>query len=57
MTTMIIITIIVASILILLSYTISHKNTYPITFTSVNDEGERRSQYECGLEPIRRRAW
>lgn len=49
---MIIVTIIIASLLILISYTISHKNTYPITFTNVNDESERRSQYECGLEPF-----
>lgn len=52
MTTMIIITIVIAFVLILLSYTISHKNTYPVTFTNVNDEGEKRSQYECGLEPF-----
>lgn len=49
---MIIVTILIASFLILLSYTISHKNTYPITFTSVNDEAEKHSQYECGLEPF-----
>lgn len=52
MSIMIIIAIIVATILIILSYTISHKSNYPITFTGVNDITESKSQYECGLEPI-----
>lgn len=41
-----------AIILIILSYIISHKNNYPITFTGVNDINESKSQYECGIEPL-----
>jgi NADH:ubiquinone oxidoreductase subunit 3 (subunit A) len=36
--------------LILLSYLISHKSNYPVQFGIINDESERKSQYECGLE-------
>lgn len=52
MSAMIIIAITISIILILLSYTISHKSNYPIVFTGVNDINESRSQYECGLEVL-----
>lgn len=46
---MIIFTIGLSSFLILFSYLLSHKTT-PLGVGIVNDEGERKSQYECGLE-------
>lgn len=46
------ITIFVSTILILFSYIISHKNIYPLAFSSVKDEEKSKSQYECGLEPF-----
>lgn len=49
---MLIIAISISTILILISYTLSHKNVYPITFSNVNNENESKSQYECGLEPF-----
>lgn len=49
---MIIIAIGISTILILLSYTITHKNNYPIIFTGANDINESKSQYECGIEPL-----
>lgn len=50
MTIMIIFSIFLSSFLILFSYFISHKSNFPIQLGIVNDEGERKSQYECGLE-------
>ncbi|PJF20194.1 NADH dehydrogenase subunit 3 (mitochondrion) [Paramicrosporidium saccamoebae] len=50
MSLMIIFTICLSSFLILFSYLLSHKTNYPGQFGIVNDEGERKSQYECGLE-------
>jgi len=50
MTTLIFFAIGLSSFLILLSYLISHKNNYPVQFGIISDEGERKSQYECGLE-------
>jgi NADH:ubiquinone oxidoreductase subunit 3 (subunit A) len=49
---MIIFAIILSSLLIIVSYLISHKNSYPVSLGIVSDESERRSQYECGLEPF-----
>lgn len=49
---MIIFAIILSSLLIIISYLISHKNSYPVSLGIVSDESERRSQYECGLEPF-----
>lgn len=48
MTVMIILSITISILLIIINYIISHKRVLGI----VNEEGERRSQYECGLEPI-----
>lgn len=50
MTIMIIFSILLSSFLIFLSYLISHKSSYPIQLGIVSNEGERKSQYECGLE-------
>jgi len=44
--------IVVSMVLIVVSYMISHTSNYPKTYSSVNDEGESKSQYECGIEPI-----
>lgn len=52
MSIMIIFSIILSSLLILVSYLLSHKNNYPVSLGIVSDEGERKSQYECGLEPF-----
>jgi NADH-quinone oxidoreductase subunit A len=49
---MIKIAIAISIILIILSYTISHRSNYPRTYSSVNEEGESKSQYECGIEPL-----
>lgn len=49
---MIIFAIILSSLLIIVSYLISHKSSYPVSLGLVSDESERRSQYECGLEPF-----
>lgn len=49
---MILSSIVVSIILLLVSYTISHRNNYPRVYSSVNDEGESKSQYECGIEPL-----
>lgn len=52
MSIMIIFAIILSSLLIIISYLISHKSSYPVSLGLVSDESERRSQYECGLEPF-----
>lgn len=50
MSTMILFTLILSSCLIFISYLLSHKSNFPVQLGIVNDEGERKSQYECGLE-------
>lgn len=50
MSIMIIFTIGLSFFLIFLSYFLSHKSSYPVQLGIVLDEGERKSQYECGLE-------
>lgn len=52
---MIIFAIILSSLLIIVSYLISHKSSYPVQLGFVSDESERQSQYECGLEPFEER--
>lgn len=52
MSIMIIFTIILSFCIILLSYIISHRIPYPIPLGVVTNEGERKSQYECGIEPF-----
>ncbi len=49
---MINVTIIIASGIILISYILSHKSTYPVQLGVIGDESERRGQYECGIEPF-----
>ena len=49
---MILFTIVLSIFLIFLSYFLSHKTSYPIQLGIVSDETERKSQYECGLEPF-----
>ena len=52
MSMMIIFTIILSFSIIFFSYIISHRIPYPIPLGVVADEGERKSQYECGIEPF-----
>lgn len=50
---MILLAIVISIAIIFLSYLLSHKNNSlpgAIQVGIINDEGERRSQYECGLE-------
>lgn len=44
------ITVVISTIVILLSYFISHRSSFPVQLGIINDESERRSQYECGIE-------
>lgn len=53
MSIMIIFTIFLSCFLIFISYLLSHKSPYPVAQgATVTDESERKSQYECGLEPF-----
>lgn len=52
MTLMIQVVIFIAVLVIVLSYILSHRTAYPIPLGVVSDETERRSQYECGIEPF-----
>ncbi len=49
---LLILTIIISIGMSLINYILTHKSTYPSPITSISDEGERKSQYECGIEPL-----
>lgn len=49
---MIIFSMVLSVAIIFISYLISHKTSYPVVLGIANDEGERKSQYECGIEPF-----
>ena len=45
-------TILLSILIISISFLLSHRSSYPVQLGVVGDEGERKSQYECGIEPF-----